>query len=433
MRIEGVSAVGRNQGLSNLFRDQQGVTMILVAIVMLVIIGFAALAIDIGHLFVVRNELKNAADAGALAGARVLLNADGTVNTGADAVAMAAATANKSEKQAVEVTLAADVKRGHWSFATEQFTPNNSTAAIPLWDVSTAELDANPDFINAIWVQTWRQQTPALSFFARILGFFGFVVRDEAVGYVGFAGTLEPEAVDQPIAICLQSILDPNTGAYTCNTGRMIDSGGGTTHNTGAWTNFEQPCSTASVPTVRPLVCGDGNPLGIDLGEGMGTTGGMQDNVYRDLRDCWLHFTTNRDSRGYPMEFWPLTLPVIDCPGNNPGPCSEARGAVTLNVIWIKDTGTDSHWMDIPLQMEDWTCDQGTDISSLTEVQRHQCWRDFTDHFNLRTSDGTSAGDLTPTQLQKTMFFQPDCTPHIPIGRTGGLFILSHLLKSGND
>ena len=46
---------------------------------MLVFLGIAALAIDLSHLYVVRNELQNAADAGALAGARFLYNEDGTL------------------------------------------------------------------------------------------------------------------------------------------------------------------------------------------------------------------------------------------------------------------------------------------------------------------------------------------------------------------
>ena len=47
--------------------------MPLAAIGLLTLLGFAALAIDVGYLFVVRNELQNAADAAALAGAGKLI------------------------------------------------------------------------------------------------------------------------------------------------------------------------------------------------------------------------------------------------------------------------------------------------------------------------------------------------------------------------
>ncbi len=154
-------------------------------------------------------------------------------------------------------------------------------------DRSAEELDGDLNFINAVRVVARRQATPAASFFARIFGYPNFELSMEAVAYIGFAGSLRPEDVDQPIAICRQSIEDED--GYTCATGRMIDSGGGTTSNTAAWSNFSQdPCQTASVPSVRPLVCSDGNPDPLVFGEGMGTVGGMQDTVYNQLRDCWL-------------------------------------------------------------------------------------------------------------------------------------------------
>ncbi len=59
-------------------RNQKGIALPLVAILLFVFIGIAALAIDFSHLYVVRNELQNAADAGALAGARFLYTEDGS-------------------------------------------------------------------------------------------------------------------------------------------------------------------------------------------------------------------------------------------------------------------------------------------------------------------------------------------------------------------
>ena len=75
--------------------NQRGVTAILVALLLVVLVGFTALAIDIGHLVLARNELQNAADAGALAGARFLYNEDGTaVKPEANQIARNAAIAN---------------------------------------------------------------------------------------------------------------------------------------------------------------------------------------------------------------------------------------------------------------------------------------------------------------------------------------------------
>ncbi len=52
--------------------SERGATAIIVAIVLTVLCGFVALSLDVGHLFSVRGELQNGADAAALAGAKRL-------------------------------------------------------------------------------------------------------------------------------------------------------------------------------------------------------------------------------------------------------------------------------------------------------------------------------------------------------------------------
>ncbi len=117
------------------------------------------------------------------------------------------------------------MERGHWCFATRVFTPNESTQPVNLWDVSSEDLDANPNFINAIRVKTRRQDTPSASFFARIFGYESFSLSTEAIAYIGFAGTLAPQEADQPIAVCREAILTDEK--YTCTIGRRITLGMG--------------------------------------------------------------------------------------------------------------------------------------------------------------------------------------------------------------
>ena len=66
--------------IASILRDQQGATAILIGVAFTVLLGFLALAIDMGYLWVAQNELQNAADAGSLAGARFLTNQDGSIN-----------------------------------------------------------------------------------------------------------------------------------------------------------------------------------------------------------------------------------------------------------------------------------------------------------------------------------------------------------------
>jgi len=50
-------------------RRDRGQVLVLVALAMVVLLGMAALAIDVGFMYCTRNELQRSADAGALAGA----------------------------------------------------------------------------------------------------------------------------------------------------------------------------------------------------------------------------------------------------------------------------------------------------------------------------------------------------------------------------
>jgi hypothetical protein len=385
----------------------------MVALLMLLFLGFAALAIDIGHLSLAKGELQNAADAGALAGARFLYNNDGTqVNTGANQIAYDAATANKSENASVEVNWSGgndgDVQRGHWCFSTKTFEANNSTAPVDLWNVSTEDLDADPDFINAVRVVARRQGTPIASFFAQLFGNESFQMAAEAIAYIGFAGTLLPWEVDQPIAICGDSVVTPE-GDYSCNIGRMINSGQNTTSSeTGGWTSFNQEdaCTGGTnAQEVKSLVCSGGNPEPMTLGMSTATNGGDIQSAFNQLIQCWADET----GKAAP---WNMTLPVVSCPGNNIGTCEDLKGAVNVNVLWITEAGEDPTFENAPTQM-DGIGDYGSWSSSSPNGQAR--WNSFVAHFNLENIDGSPA----PYQ-KKAIYFLPDCTPHDPAGTSGG-------------
>jgi hypothetical protein len=303
-----------------------------------------------------------------------------------------------------------------------------------------------------------RQATPAASFFARIFGYQNFQLSAEAVAYLGFAGSLGENEVDQPIAICIQSILGANNN-YNCNIGRMLNSGMNTdTSNTGAWTNFTQPCQTSSVPTMRPLICGDGNPGPMTFFQGIGTTNGVQDTIFRDLEQCWLGATGNGTTT------WELTLPVIDCPSNAISNCATLLTAVTVKVVWVQRDNPG--YRNAPMEMHhaekgiDWpsaadlnepvgelqryfvgstssdlfpTFPAGTTVGdvignpppnpprvSASEEDRGRVrWASFVKTFELRNVGSPTSAPYA-TLAQKSIYFLPSCTPHPPVGDTGG-------------
>jgi hypothetical protein len=395
------------------------------------LVGFVALAIDVGHLYVVRNELQNAADAGALAGARHLYEEDRfAINENANQIGEQAATANIGDNKNVEVIFdpaapqEGDVQRGHWSFNARTFTRWDALIPPPIWGKSAEELDATVEFVNAVQVFVRRDSLPITSFFAGIFGYSGFKASRKAVAYLGASSGWFFSDFDMPIAICAQSLVppdekwddenssykeciqgtsaDPAGCALDCNIGRMLNSGSNTaTHNTAGWTNFsggtwpdgtEDSCSTASASDMNDLVndlcdrvcqeaqldCTDksaeSDPYFNDCckqftaGDEIGATGGVQQATLTSFRNCWTSASNcNSDGDCHPIdedggqdvwnmtapdEPWTMTLPVIDCPGNNVSNCAELIGAVQVSLMWVTRSGTPDPSLDTPYKMK---------------------------------------------------------------------------------
>src|SRR3954451_17701505 len=73
---------------------RDGAVLPLVTVCLVGLVGFVALAIDVGMMTVARTQAQSAADIAALAGARTLNGQPGNNRVGAEAEALDAATAN---------------------------------------------------------------------------------------------------------------------------------------------------------------------------------------------------------------------------------------------------------------------------------------------------------------------------------------------------
>ncbi|NLP61722.1 pilus assembly protein TadG-related protein [Paraburkholderia sacchari] len=102
---------------------QKGAVAVTVAVFMVFLLGTAALAIDIGNLMVARNELQNAADAAALAGAGCLKPRSECGNTSAtqpdfttaSATASTFSTSTSTNKVQGAYVQASTVATGYWN------------------------------------------------------------------------------------------------------------------------------------------------------------------------------------------------------------------------------------------------------------------------------------------------------------------------------
>ncbi len=424
--------------LSAFWRKEAGVAAILVGIMLFMLVGLGAIVVELARLYVAQNELRNAADAGALAGASELYVHDendpnlGWVNPGANQIGYEAAIANKSHNNPVEVN-AGDVLRGHWSFATRKFDENPAINKPTLWGRTDEELDADLSFINAVQVTTRREATPIVLYFTRLFGIDEWPLQQTSVAYIGFAGTLYPFDVDQPFAICRDKILN-DAGEYTCEIGRAIHSGSGAanqeTQETGGWSDLTQgdgACTGGTNTTeLRPLICSDGNLDTLVLGDPMTFNNGNISAVWQRLFSCWDE-PLNSSNRTKP---WQMALPVVLCEPTPDFPdlpdpqttCKPLVGAVEVNVMWISDKTINNfeqqnvlYGRDIPASMEgppgytDWQADY-------SKTKRAN-WIDFLTHFNLPRMAESDAGEYIPSN---TIYFLPDCKEHEPKGVSGG-------------
>ena len=178
-------------------------------------------------------------------------------------------------------------------------------------------------------------------------------------------------------------------------------------NETGGWTSFNQenPCTGGTnAQEVSSLVetgCGTegANQDMIELGKNIATNGGEIQSAFNRLIQCWIRETEK-------IQQWDLTLSVIDCPGNNVSTCEEVRGAVNLNVVWITESGEEPGYNNDPTQMGNW---------SSSDPDGSERWKSFVTNFDLQNVDGSPA-----PYTKKSIYFLPDCTPHVRVGVTGG-------------
>lgn len=99
-------------------RNEDGQALPLVALLMVVLMGFAALVIDVGRIYNVKSEMQKAADAAALAGAQELPTASTAISTaknyaglnGAEKTNTSVTTPYKGDSNKIEVVCTMNVQ-----------------------------------------------------------------------------------------------------------------------------------------------------------------------------------------------------------------------------------------------------------------------------------------------------------------------------------
>lgn len=185
----------------NTGKKQKGAVAIVAALSLPILIGFAGLALDLGHLYVEKTELQNATDACALAASREL-TCDPAVGTcassfliNAENTGLTVARLNKADFQSAFLN-DAQISAGDIKFSTT-FSPNSNYIS--------RSAGANP---ASKYVMCTTHQTGIVPWFMQVLGVANQTVSAQAVA------TLAPAQTNCaiPIGMCGGTKADPFAG-----------------------------------------------------------------------------------------------------------------------------------------------------------------------------------------------------------------------------
>ncbi|MFZ5449314.1 MAG: pilus assembly protein TadG-related protein [Thermodesulfobacteriota bacterium] len=201
--------------IAGLRRDSSGGIAIMAAFGLLAFLGMASLAIDMGQLYYVRNQLQNAADASALAAAGNLIkDVGGVAVRDADAAMQAAMTVAQRQSELAGLTAveAADRNDFGLTFGVWNITTGDPQTA---WTEigSTCASDSNA---NAVKVDLRRAAGlaygPVTNIFASIFGVNTSQVSATATAYLGYSSGVGTGTVKVPLALP-STILTASTGS----------------------------------------------------------------------------------------------------------------------------------------------------------------------------------------------------------------------------
>jgi hypothetical protein len=262
MKIQGASFLKTSK-----FKSQRGAVVVLVAISLVVLLGFTALAIDLGYRHVVKNELQDIADAAALAAANKLGSIYGAMDTTADQLAYNIDDSGTYEGRADIVEVAVEVGAENKAGNTTDFVINTSDVEIGHWDwdkhlycdsINSTPPDCtspSPVHPTAVRVTARRDSAangPISTFFAKIFGMPSLKLEADATAALGNQVNSVPEEIQIPVAIS-KAWLDSHPGDSVC--GSVIAFSPPTDPDACAgWTTFTD--SNINDPLVQDYIDG---------------------------------------------------------------------------------------------------------------------------------------------------------------------------------
>ena len=285
---------------------QKGAVTLLVALTLPILIGAAALAVDMAHLHVVRNELQNDADAAALAGARVLYNS--TTGSTDWSLAQAQAQAAIALNRATGIQLTEGrVQTGYWNLTGSA----TSLQGLPM----TPTVNDAPAVQVTVRKAEGQNSGPVRTFLAGIMGTSTVPLQATAVAGVtspGRASLTFPVAMSQ----CMYQkfwnmsaqppapVNDPKTGKpYVFKIGSLYHYDN---CDSGQWTalNFSgKGANTIDQILAHDQELFDPPPPMLSIGDTVFMDSGSKTSLYKAVEQCIK-------AKEYPCNT--VVMPVLD-------------------------------------------------------------------------------------------------------------------------
>lgn len=280
-----VPAASSRRAVHRSARSQRGAVTLISALLLPVLLGAAAFAIDLAWGRVVRNELQNAADTAALAGAHHLDSASPTPTRWSDAQQQALSSVSLNAA-AGAVLQQAQVETGYWN-------PHDSAPRlIPLPHTPTAQE------VPAVQVTVRKAQGlnggPVNTFVARLWSVQGMAVSARAVAARVAPGRVQAGGVF-PLAIsqCLYNqywnrLASPAGPRLDPLTGQPIVFRIGSSYHygsceTGQWSSLQTGSNSAS--QVRDMIR-DGSLLPLGINDPIWVQSGTETTLYQAVHSC---------------------------------------------------------------------------------------------------------------------------------------------------
>jgi Flp pilus assembly protein TadG len=284
-------------------KAQRGAVTLLVALMIPVFLGVAALVIDVAYLQFVRNELQNDADAAALAGAKQLRStASATPQwSAAETAAFNAISLNSADGKKLST---GTVQSGYWN-------PTQANAVLQLLPMTPTVNDV-PAVQVTLRKGTGQNDGEVPTFFARLWNMVSTPVTVTAVSGMTSPGTIEPGGLFPLVAS--QCVYDTYWNSKATPPGPTLDPATGKPFELVLQAYDDKPkdpCKTFQwsslltdkndVTTFRKLV-EERNPVSLSIGQKIWIEPGSKTTLYDTVDDC---SAANSKSCEY------VTLPMV--------------------------------------------------------------------------------------------------------------------------